>query len=328
MTSVPPLTATDVFEAQKTPLKLKWIAGREGKSRQLEPATARFPGMALVGHLNFIHPNRVQVVGAREIDYLESLDAEVRDADLERMFAYPGCAMVVITDGLTPPRALHEFADNREVPLFTSTLPSPKLIDALQYYLARALAERVAVHGVFMEVLGIGVLLTGESGIGKSEVALELLSRNHRLIADDAVEIARVAPATLEGRCPDALQGFMEVRGLGILNVRAMFGETSTRREKTLELVVRFERMTKASMETIDRLQAERQTRAILDVPIPEVVLLVAPGRNLAVLVEAAARNQIQHKRGSNALEDLMAQQQAVMESGSSPTGSDSDESR
>lgn len=314
MTNVPPLTANDVFEAQKDSLKLKWIAGREGSARQLEPPTARHPGMALVGHLNFIHPNRVQVMGPREVDYLESLDPEVRDADIERMFAHSTCAMVVLTDGLPPPPAVHEFADSRELPLFTTPLPSPKLIDSLQYYLARALAERVAVHGVFMEVLGIGVLLTGESGIGKSEVALELLSRNHRLIADDAVEIARVAPETLEGRCPDALRGFMEVRGLGILNVRAMFGETSTRKEKTLELVVRFERMTKTSMETLDRLQAERQTRAILDVAIPEVVLLVAPGRNLAVLVEAAARNQIQLKRGSNALEDLMAQQQAVME--------------
>lgn len=310
------LTAQDLFAAQHTPLKLKWLAGENGKQRLLEPATAKFPGMALVGHLNFVHPNRVQVIGVAEIDYLKKLDGLKRKQALKELFSCAKTAVVVLANiGKTPPDLLAS-ADTLGLPLLSSPLPSPMVIDRLQSYLTRALAAQTTLHGVYMEVMGVGVLITGESGMGKSELALELLSRNHRLIADDAVEFSRTNPDVLLGRSPEILSGLLEVRGLGILNARAMFGDTAIRSEKTLRLILRLEQMKKHHMSKIDRLQAEQKTRRILDVDIPEVTLYVAPGRNLAVLVEAATRTHILRMRGINPLEELSRRQLAIMSGG------------
>ncbi len=307
------LTAQDLFAAQRAPLKLRWLAGENGKQRLLEPATAKFPGMALVGHLNFVHPNRVQVMGGAEIDYLKRLSKTQHKQALTELFSCPKTAVVVLANiGKTPPD-LRAAADALSLPLFSSPLPSPKVIDRLQSYLTRALAAHATLHGVYMEVMGVGVFITGESGMGKSELALELLSRNHRLIADDAVEFSRTNPDVLIGRSPEILSGLLEVRGLGILNARAMFGDTAIRSEKTLRLILRLEQMKKHRMSKIDRLQVEQKTRRILDVDIPEVTLYVAPGRNLAVLVEAATRNHILRMRGINPLEELNKRQQASM---------------
>lgn len=314
MTTTPVLTTNDVFQARHTSLKLEWLAGGKGSGRRLVPASARYPGMALVGYLNIIHPNRVQVLGSAEIDYLDDLASAQRNELLSKLFYCPAGAMIIIADGIPAADSLIRHADQADMPLFSSPLASARLIDSLQYFLAHALAERTTLHGVFMEVMGIGVLLTGQSGIGKSEVALELLSRNHRLIADDAVEVSRLAPDVVEAGCPDTLVNFMEVRGLGILDIRAMFGETAIIQHKwRLDLIVRFEPMDKRQMQEIDRLQAEKQVRAILGIEVPEVVLFVAPGRNLAVLIEAATRRHIQHLRGINPLDELMARQEAAM---------------
>jgi HPr kinase/phosphorylase len=314
------LTADDLFEAQQAPLKLSWLAGHGGKRRLLEPATAKFPGLALVGHLNFVHPNRVQVLGRAEIKYLDTLDPAVRKQAIHNLFACKTTTVVVIAQDEKAPADMVKGADAAKLPLLATPLPSPKIIDRLQYYLTRALAGRVTLHGVYMEVLGVGVLLTGKSGIGKSELALELLSRGHRLIADDAVEFSRISPTVLLGRCPGMLSDFLEVRGLGILNVRAMFGDTAVRDEKTLRLIVRLEKMRKQRFNTIDRLQAEQKTRTILDVEIPEAELFVAPGRNFAVLVEAATRKHILRMRGVDPLADLMKRQSLSMRGGSKRT--------
>jgi len=309
------LSARDLFEAEAQALKMKWVAGREGGDRPLEPATARYPGMALVGHLNFVHPNRVQVIGSAELDFLKRLDRGERAAHVRRLFGHPTTAAVAVTNDIKPPRDLVQAADNARLPLFTSPLPSPVFIDRLQHYLTRALAPRVTVHGVYMEVLGMGVLLTGESGIGKSELALELLSRNHRLIADDAVEFIRVGPDVLVGQSPGAtLSDYLEVRGLGILDVRTMFGETAVRHKKKLHLIVRMERMDRRRLRKLDRLQAQQLTRTVLDVEIPEVVLFVGAGRNLAVLVEAAVRSYILRMWGIDTLKDFMQRQQALID--------------
>lgn len=307
------LTANDLFETQRTPLKLKWLAGEDGKGRLLEPATAKFPGMALVGHLNFVHPNRVQVLGDAEIGYLRKLGKAEHKQALVDLFACPKTAVIVVADKVRITSDLLAASAAAHLPLFSSPLPSPKVIDRLQSYLSRALAAHITLHGVYMEVMGLGVLLTGKSGMGKSELALELLSRGHRLIADDAVEFYRTDPDVLLGRSPEILSGLLEVRGLGILNARAMFGDTAIRSEKTLRLILRMEPMKKQHMSRIDRLQAEQKTRNILDVDIPEVTLYVAPGRNLAVLVEAATRSHILHMRGINPLQDLMQRQETSM---------------
>jgi HPr kinase/phosphorylase len=307
------LTANDLFEAQSKSLKLKWLAGHAGKGKLLEPATAKFPGMALVGHLNFVHPNRVQVLGGAEIDYLRKLDKTARRQAVDSLFRCPKTAVVVIAQQATIPADLLAASEASRLPMFGCPLPSPKVIDRLQAYLTRALAKHTTLHGVYMEVMGVGVLITGKSGVGKSELALELLSRNHRLIADDAVEFYRMGPDVLLGRSPEILSGLLEVRGLGILNVRAMFGETALRSEKTLRLILHMEQLKKQRMSRIDRLQAEQKTRSILEVDVPEVTLYVAPGRNLAVLVEAATRSHILRMRGINPLEELMARQAAQM---------------
>lgn len=309
----PILTANDLFEAQKDALRLRWLAGKNGQDRLLEPATARFPGMALVGYLNFIHPNRIQVLGKAEIDYLRRLPATEHTQAIQNIFSCTTTTIVVMANDEPVDADLLDAADTAGLPLLISPLPGPKLIDHLQHYLTRSLAERATLHGVYLEVMGLGVFLTGESGIGKSELALELLSRGHRLIADDAVEFSRTAPTVLIGRCPHLLRDFLEVRGLGILNVRAIFGDTAVRPEKTLRLIVRLEQLTPERMTKIDRLQAEQVTRNILDVDIAEVVLYVAPGRNLAVLVEAATRHHILRMRGVNPLEELMDRQHVLM---------------
>lgn len=309
----PLLTVNDLFESQSAPLTLKWVAGQEGRTRLLEPSTAKYPGMALVGHLNFVHPNRIQVIGEAEVKYLHRQSKTERQAALKQLFGSERTAAVVIANGAKVDADLKAEAERARLALFTTPLPSPVVIDNLQFYLTRALAPRLTVHGVYMEVLGMGVLLTGEAGIGKSELALELLSRGHRLIADDAVEFIRVGPDVLVGQCPGELSDYLEVRGLGILDIRLMFGETAVRHRKKLHLIVRLEKLDRTQMGKIDRLQAQQRTRAILDVAIPEVMLYVAPGRNLAVLVEAATRSYILRTWGINPLEDLVKRHQALL---------------
>lgn len=312
--TTPLLTTDGLFEAQASALKLKWVAGRAGRERLLEPSTARYPGMALVGHLNFVHPNRVQVIGEAEVDYLHKLNKKEHAEAIVRLFGCERTAAVVLANGKKADRDLVAMANRFKLALFSTPLPSPVVIDNLQYYLTRALASRLTVHGVYMEVLGMGVLLTGEPGIGKSELALELLSRGHRLIADDAVEFIRVGPDVLVGQCPRELSDYLEVRGLGILDIRLMFGETAVRHRKKLHLIVRLEQLHKKRMGKIDRLQARQHTRAILDVETPETVLYVAPGRNLAVLVEAATRSYILRTWGIVPLEDFIKRHQALLD--------------
>jgi HPr kinase/phosphorylase len=311
--STPTVTVNDLFEAESGPLRLKWVAGEAGKSRLLEPTTAKFPGMALVGHLNFVHPNRVHVIGKTEIGYLAKLGREEHDVAIHALFTSEKTSAVIVANGKKISAALVSAANRTSLPLFSSPHPSPVVIDHLQYYLTRALAPRVTVHGVYMEVMGMGVLITGESGIGKSELALELLSRNHRLIADDAVEFVRVGPDVLVGQCPTLLSDYLEVRGLGILDIRLMFGETAVRHKKKLHLIVRLETIQRQKMSKINRLESKQMTRSILDVEIPEVALFVGPGRNLAVLVEAATRAYILRMWGFDPLEDFMKRHQEHM---------------
>jgi HPr kinase/phosphorylase len=315
----PIITVRDLFEAQRAALKLRWVNESTGEKRLLEPTTAKYPGMALVGHLNFVHPNRVQVIGEAELRYLSRLPASERATRLAELFGCPTTAAVIVANDQKIERALAQEAERSRMALLASPLPSPVVIDHLQYYLTRALAPRVTVHGVYMEVMGMGVLITGESGIGKSELALELLSRNHRLIADDAVELVRVGPDVLVGQCPGTLSDYLEVRGLGILDVRLMFGETAVRHKKKLHLIVRLEQMKSHQWSKLDRLQALERTRRILDVDVPEVVLFVGPGRNLAVLVETATRAYILRMWGISPVENFLKRHQTLIEANSAP---------
>jgi HPr kinase/phosphorylase len=283
-------------------LSLAWIAGREGGTAVRREAAA---AASLIGHLNLTHPNSIQVIGAYE--------AGTVAGHVERLFeARP--AAVIVADGVAAPQALVEAAARAHTPLFASPLPAPRVIEVLARYLAKALAESVERHGVLMDVLGLGVLITGESGVGKSELGLELISRGHGLVADDVVEISRIAVGTLEGRCPPMLKDYLEVRGLGLLNIRTIFGETAVRRKMKLRLIAHLQRPLPGGRDPTERLPLAALSEDILGVTVAKVIIPVAAGRNLAVLVEAAVRNQILKLRGIDSMAEFMARQQRELE--------------
>ncbi|MDX9766394.1 MAG: HPr(Ser) kinase/phosphatase [Ectothiorhodospiraceae bacterium] len=306
------LPARSLMEAMGERLALEWVAGRRGTGRMLRHEPDIMGGSALVGHLNLIHPNQIQVIGHDELAYLNGLRRNSRQDVLEQICG-ESAVMLIVCDGLETPATLTELAETNGVPLLCSALPGDEIINLLRYYLGDRLAETTTVHGVFMEVMGIGVLLTGDSAVGKSELALELVSRGHRLIADDAPEFARIAPDVLRGSCPPVLQDFLEVRGLGILNIRAMYGDSAIKRSKYLRLIIQLRQTEEVDPTTIDRLNGGRRMRDILDVEIPEITLPVAPGRNLAVLVEAAVRNHLLRMKGYLAGEDLADRQRRLI---------------
>jgi HPr kinase/phosphorylase len=309
-----PLTAGTLFEHHKDKLLLDWLAGRKGKDRLITEDDKHQPRVSLIGHLNAIHPNQIQILGPWELEYLNQLGKNTHHDVIAQLFSNQPAA-IIVTDGLLPDQALIKLADNSDTPLFTASVSSQKLINILQHFLEQTLAEIVVLHGVFMEVYSTGVLLRGESGIGKSELALELINRGHRLIADDAPEFSRVSPDAVRGQCPPALQNFLEVRGLGILNIRDMFGDSAIKPAKNLQLIVSLYFMQEPANQPLDRLHGSKQTHNVLDVEIPEVRLPVAPGRNLAVLVEAATRQHIQSLSGYNAADDFSQKQQRLIQS-------------
>lgn len=312
---MPQITVRQLFIDNAEKLRLTWLAGQSGANNLLgNEANQQKPTHSLVGHLNFVHPNRVQVLGLAEIAYLLEQEPETLKKSIGRLFATEMAAMI-IANGQAVPDVLRESCERAHVPLLTSPEQSPYLMDVLRFYLAKALAVSTNLHGVFLDVLEVGVLLTGESAMGKSELALELISRGHGLVADDVVELYRIAPDTLEGRCPPLLRDFLEVRGLGVLNIRTIFGETAVRPRKNLKLIIHLAKASEA-MTPLDRLQMQAATQEVLGVEIRKVVLPVAAGRNLAVLVEAAVRNYILQLRGIDSTREFIERHQRFMESG------------
>jgi HPr kinase/phosphorylase len=306
-----PTTAT-LFQRYGKRLALNWIAGLAGENSPLNAADET-PGTALVGHLNIIHPNRVQVIGPIELDYLKGLDVPTREGLIQQLCNAKPAAMIMASE-LEAPADLISAADECQIPLLGSRHNNAKIISYLRHYLGAELTNKTVLHGVFMEVNGLGILICGESGVGKSELALELISRGHRLVADDAPEFSRVGPDTIRGRCPEAIRDFLEVRGLGILDIRAMYGDSAVKMSKDLRLMVRLERYSHDALPQADRLQGSYRQVTLLDTEVPEVTIPVAPGRNLAVLVEAAVRNHILLRKGYNAPEAFMDRQRQLIQ--------------
>jgi len=305
------ITVRDVME--QAPVPLTWVAGKSGGDKTLEPSNARFPGAALVGYLNPVHLHRVQVIGPGELQYYRQQAENERTALDAMLFNTPDTVLVVLTDGEAPPGNWAKEADRHGTTLATSPEPAPLLINSLQQFLIEQLADRTILHGVLLAVYGMGVLITGDSGVGKSELGLELISRNHRLVADDAVEVRRSSSSTLTAQCPTSLRGHLEVRGLGILNIREMFGFSAVLDSRPLDLIVRLERA-QPNEAKLDRLQIERTTQNILGVSVPSVTLFTAPGRNLAVLVEAAVRDTTLRRKGRNAAATFIERHQDLID--------------
>jgi HPr kinase/phosphorylase len=304
------LIVAQLYERNRERLVLHWVSG--DLNRTIEVANDNLSPADLVGHLNLIHPERLQVIGAPEIDWIGRIPAD-RAGHLihEVLAAHPPA--VIVADGCTPTDIIRQQCEAGNIPLFTTPTSAARVIDSLRAYVSRQLAETITLHGVFMDVLGMGVLITGDSGVGKSELGIELISRGHGLVADDVVDVSRVAPDILEGRCPELLKDFLEVRGLGLLNIRTVFGETACRRKMRLRLIVHLQRPTPGVPETA-RLPLDAQNENILGVPIRRVTIPVAAGRNLAVLLEAAVRSTILLIRGIDSMQEFLDRQQAALE--------------
>src|SRR5882672_2619482 len=298
------ISVAQLYEDNREKLGLAWI-GKAGSGTPLRRDSSE--GAALVGHLNLIHPNRIQVLGNHEIAHLAGFE----EAELFRMLGglfavHP--AAIVVADGAPADVRLLKAAEASGVAVLATEMPGAQVIDRLRRYLGKALAESTERHGVCMDVLGLGVLITGDSGAGKSELALELVSRGHGLVADDIVEISRIAVSTLECRCPPVLKDFLEVRGLGVLDIRTIFGETAVRPKMNLRLIVHLER---PGTPESTRLPLHELSEEILGVAVRKVVIPVAAGRNLAVLLEAAVRNYILQLRGIHSTAEFMERQRA-----------------
>lgn len=294
------LTASTLYDELQERLGLQWIVGSgKGQDRSVSDhdLTAR---PSLAGYLNLIHPNKVQVLGEEELEYLNRLPARKRADTLGAVFQ-EGLLAIVLGDGLEAPRDLVEGSAGNDVPILVSDLPSWELVNLLQYYISKSLARRTTLHGVFMEVFTIGVLLTGDTGCGKSELALELLNRGHRLIADDAPEFTQVSPEIIDGTCPETLQDCLEVRGLGVLNVRRMFGDAAIKLNKFLRLIINLEIPRQGRVGISDRLHGDTSEVPVLDLNIPCITLPVLAGRNLAVITEAAVRDFMLKMKGYDA---------------------------
>ncbi|MCL2657096.1 MAG: HPr(Ser) kinase/phosphatase [Betaproteobacteria bacterium] len=302
-----------LFEDNRERLQLTHLAGSLDAELQV-PDENVWPA-ELIGHLNVIHPNRVQVLGAPERAWIERQGREKAQRILE-VIAHSKPPAIIIADGCELMDPIPAVIKTNGTALLTTPLETAGVIDRLRAYIARSLALKTSLHGVFMDVLGLGVLITGDSGAGKSELALELISRGHGLVADDVVEVARIAPGVLEGHSPEMLRNFLEVRGLGILNIRTVFGETACRRKMKLKLVVHLQRQTRGEGLAMPRLPLEDDMQSILDVPVRRITLPVAAGRNLAVLLEAAVRNTILQLRGIDSLQEFIDRQREALERG------------
>ncbi len=317
-------TVRKLYDDNREVLGLSWLSD---EAIEADPAMraraddnlkhAHLSATDLVGYFNLIHPRRIQVVGAREVAYFANLSERRRGNWLLDLSEDPPPA-IVYGDGHLPSADFQAACEKARIALIASTCPAVKIIEVIRAYLAKTLADRCTMHGVLMDVLGVGILITGESGLGKSELGLELISRGHGLVADDVVDLARVGPQTIEGHCPKLLSNLLEVRGLGLLDIKAIFGETAVRRKMRLRMIVHL--VSHSTLEqSYQRLPLDVLTENVLGIDVRKVVIPVGLGRNIAVLVEAAVRNTILQLRGIDTMADFITRQTAELRENTSP---------
>lgn len=313
----PTVVSADVlFEDHRDSLKWQWIAGLGASERRFDEVAIRAArsGADLVGYLNYIHPYRLQVIGEREVAYLTSPSVEDNRRRVARIVTLEPPVLVVADDKPAPDELL-AMCERAQIPMFATRESAAFVIDVLRAYLSRHFADRATMHGVFMDILGMGVLITGESGLGKSELGLELISRGHGLVADDAVDLYRINQTSIEGRCPELLQNLLEVRGIGLLDIKAIFGETAVRRKMRLQLIVHLVRRETLERD-YERMPYEPLYQDVLGVPVRKAVIQVVAGRNIAVLVEAAVRNTILQLRGIDTYQEFVQRHRNAMSRG------------
>jgi HPr kinase/phosphorylase len=301
--TIPELTVRELVEDPSLAIDLKRLAGEAGLDRPLRHPRVQKNGLALAGHFHGVVPMRVQVLGETELSYLDSLDSEARSVAARGFFSL-GLSCVIVTGGQEPPRALVAAAEATSTPFFVARARSSRTINAVHAVLDDRLAPQTQLHGVLVDVHGIGILLTGKSGIGKSECALELVMRGHRLIADDVVRCDWRPPGTICGRPAALLRHHIEIRGLGVLDIRELFGITAIGERKEVDLVVRLCEWN--DREEFDRLGVEERFHAILGTPIRELRVPVRPGRDMGSIIELAARNELLRRDGKHTAQEFL----------------------
>jgi HPr kinase/phosphorylase len=301
-TRTPQLTAEVLRGAALADLQFRTVAGESGFSRPISWGRIQRPGLAFAGFLAFIKPGRIQILGESELNYLDTMPDDVRAERIRSICALPVAAFVV-TKGQRVPEDLARECRAREVPLLVSKQTTSVVIQSITRVLEDELAPSTTVHGVLVDVYGMGVLLLGDSGIGKSECALDLIQRGHRLVADDVVEIRKYPNGSLVGRAAEMIRYHMELRGIGIINIKHLFGVSAVRMSKSIELVIELERWDPTKK--YDRLGLDGETYSILDRPRPFLRLPVASGRNIALLIEIAARNELLKTQGYDAAKEF-----------------------
>ena len=307
------ISAQELFDQLQHSLGLRWLAGRSGKDIRTDRNEVTSKRPSLAGYLNVIHPNKVQILGLAELAWLDRLDARLRWENIAKIIEQRPLALV-ISQAQNCPSDFQQSCEEAGIPLWVSDRRGFECLNLLQHFLSNRLAPQMSMHGVFMEIFSFGVLITGEAGAGKSELALELISRGHRLVADDSPEFTQITPSIVEGSCPTLLQDMLEVRGLGIMNIRQMFGDTSVKTSKYLKMIVHLMHFRNEHNDANFRLTGTASTQRVLDIDIPVFNLPVAPGRNLAVLTEVAVRLQILRQQGKDPANDFMARHQMLLD--------------
>jgi len=302
-TSFRAIAVRELAEEGAGSLALTLVAGARGLENPITFPRIQKAALAVSGFVDALHPGRVQVLGSSEVSYLKTLGAR-RRVEIFRKICEAPVSCFVVTKGLAPPDELVVAAEAKGIPVFTTPLLSSQCIDRLQRYLDLKLAPHTTIHGNLLDLYGLGVLILGESGIGKSECALDLITRGHRLVSDDAVEIHRDSAGVLVGAGPELTRHHMEIRGLGVINIHDLFGISAIRTTKTVELVVELEKWEEGK--AYDRLGLDEESYLILDTPLPFIRMPVGPGRNIAILLEVAARNHLLKNRGYHAAKQLV----------------------
>ncbi|MDD2365219.1 MAG: HPr(Ser) kinase/phosphatase [Desulfuromonadaceae bacterium] len=306
------LSIRELLKDNEYGLSLTLLTGREGLSNRVTSSRIQKPGLALAGYTQHLHPDRLQVLGNTEISYLQHIDSRIAAENIAAICDFP-ISSFVVTKGLRPPQLLLDLAEARHIPVLATSHQSSTFISLITKYLEEQLLPTVNMHAVLMDVLGVGVLITGKSGIGKSECALDLVIRGHRLVADDVVFIKKKMPAVLIGQAEESLQYLMEIRGLGIINIKDLYGVSAIRDKKIID--IQLELMEWDELHEYDRLGVDDRTVTIMGIEIPHIVIPVRPGRNLGSIIEVAARNNLLKGMGYHSARDFQERLLARIES-------------